>query len=127
AHETKRHRVEEKVLAKKFTNSPKGAHCVEKTDKGHKLTHIRICTPETDETNLIRRLRQDVADAYENKELIDPLRSGQYGYVVLVETESRITSIERNLQVQAFTQDADIQVAFAPSHQTLHQALKELK
>ena len=127
ATDNKRHRVEEKLLSKQFENYPRGPHCVEDTDDGHKLSHVRVCTPETEETNLIRRLREDVYDAYENKELIDPLRSGQYGYVVLVETKSRIKSIRRALEAHEFTKDADIQVDFAPSHQTLHQALKELK
>lgn len=127
AYETKRHRIETKVLKGQFENYPRGPHCVEKTEEGHKLSHIRICTAETEETNLIRRLREDVRDAYEHKELIDPIRAGQYGFVVLVETKSRIKSLKRSLAQQDFAEDADIEVAFAPSHQTLHQALKEIR
>lgn len=121
------HRIEEKTLKGQFEKPPRGPLCVERSSDGsHRLWHIRVATADTEDTNLVRALRTDITDAVANRELVDPITSGQFGFVVLVDTEARKHALANSLADNESLTPASIEVHFAPSHETLPVALKNL-
>ncbi len=120
------HRVEEKALKDRFEQTLRGPLCIERDGDSHKMLHVRVATADTEDTNLLRSLRGDINDALDRPDLAKPMTAGQFAFVVLVDTLARKRSLSKTLAEHELSELADIQIHFAPSHETLAQALREL-
>ena len=127
AGETRRHLVEPDDLQRQFGEGlPSGPHAVEQDYAMHRLWRLRVAAAEAEDNSLIRWLRKEMAALSRHSQLATPLRTRQYAFMLLVDTKTRVPALEQSILEAGLTEDALIQVEFAPSHLTLAEAVKQL-
>ena len=119
-----RHLLEKQEQEKRFPEDlPAGAYCIERSPDGHRLYRFKIGSSDTDDTSLIRWLRHEITASSKSEALMQPMKTRQFGFGVLVDTTTRVTALQQTIEESSLAEDAFIFVEFAPSHLTLHTAL----
>jgi|GEM_PF-5974784 len=72
---------------------PKGIHCIE-MEETQRTFRIYVPMPDTRMRNLFKELQEQVDDAVQNSHVAEMVENHQYGFAVVVTTETRKTAIE---------------------------------
>ncbi len=108
------------------------SYCVQQNQKKeHVVLRLRLTGEKMEPADVVRWLKQEVAEAQEDETLADWLEGRQYGYAILVDDPSleqtRVKAIKSAVSQSGLRKKAFIEIDFAPSTITIDDACQQLR
>lgn len=108
------------------------SYCVQqKQHKEHVVLRLRLVGDNMEPADVVRWLKEQVAEAQEDETFSECLAERQYGYAMLVDDPSlertRVREVKRAIKKSGLREKAFIEVDFAPSAVTLGSACRQLR